>query len=251
MELFKEKITESSLYIENTPKWEGLSSGQLNILRLFSGLKDLRLAKRIEASSDGVIILLDEIETSFHPEWQRKVISYLQRFIKDFCNFSLGKTQIIIATHSPFILSDTLNENVKYFNLEGDSSTPIIMSGSRDGKKSFAGNIHELLSDRFFMEATVGKHAENLISELQLFFSTTEMSDINNSYDKKQSLINTYEEAEAVIEQISDAVLKSYFEAELIKYSSTEKRWSDDIEQYRKAGDIDSLIQFLKDKNIV
>ena len=163
----------------------------------------------------------------------------------------MGKTQIIIATHSPFILSDTLNENVKYFNLEGDSSTPIIMSGSRDGKKSFAGNIHELLSDRFFMEATVGKHAENLISELQLFFSTTEMSDINNSYDKKQSLINTYKEAEAVIEQISDAVLKSYFEAELIKYSSTEKRWSDDIEQYRKAGDIDSLIQFLKDKNIV
>ncbi|ETJ46837.1 AAA family ATPase [Pseudoalteromonas agarivorans] len=251
LRLYQEIIPGGPLYGGFAPKWEGLSSGQLNILRLFSGLKDLTFAKRIEADSDGVIVLLDEIETSFHPEWQRKVISYLQRFIQYFCHFSLSKTQIIIATHSPFILSDTLNENVKYFNLEGNSSTPIIMSGAKDGKKSFAGNIHELLSDRFFMEATVGKHAENLISELQLFFSTTERNDIESSHDKKQSLIKTYEEAEAAIEQISDSVLKSYFEAELIKYSSIEKRWSDDIEQYRKAGDIDSLIQFLKDKNIV
>ncbi|MEM5644017.1 AAA family ATPase [Bacillus toyonensis] len=60
--------------------------------------------------SDNLLILIDEGDLYFHPQWQKdwlftfiNIISYL---------FQKTSIQIILTTHSPFILSDLPSGNV-------------------------------------------------------------------------------------------------------------------------------------------
>ena len=82
-----------------------LSSGEKQIV--FRGsflLKD-------KESSKGALILIDEPEISLHPTWQLKILTYFKKlFTKD----TEQTSQIIIATHSPFIIhnSNRLNDKI-------------------------------------------------------------------------------------------------------------------------------------------
>lgn len=81
---------------------------EIDISDLSSGEKQIvfragYLLKNIGTLSGG-IILIDEPEISFHPSWQEKYIEFLK---KTFSNDQGGiQTQIIIATHSPFIVQN-------------------------------------------------------------------------------------------------------------------------------------------------
>lgn len=82
-----------------------LSSGEKQIV--FRGsflLKD-------KESSKGALILIDEPEISLHPTWQLKILTY---FKKLFTSEAEQTSQIIIATHSPFIIhnSNRLDDKV-------------------------------------------------------------------------------------------------------------------------------------------
>jgi restriction system-associated AAA family ATPase len=59
-----------------------------------------------------VLFLLDEPETHFNPDWRSKFISTLKSCFK-FEENTLR--DILITTHSPFIISDCKQENVKWF----------------------------------------------------------------------------------------------------------------------------------------
>lgn len=69
------------------------SSGELSIAITF-----LSLASSLE---DNSLVLIDEPETSLHPEWQSKYLDLLLETFSDYsgCHF-------ILATHSPLILAD-------------------------------------------------------------------------------------------------------------------------------------------------
>ena len=77
-----------------------LSAGQRNLLAL-----TLDFARRLALTHPGWdqpleapgILLIDEIELNLHPKWQQSVIPHLRRVFPD--------TQIIVATHSPQVLS--------------------------------------------------------------------------------------------------------------------------------------------------
>lgn len=68
-----------------------LSSGELNALTILYSL--------IFKSKFGSIILIDEPEVSLHLAWQQQLSKFIQELTK-------GKSQVIIATHSPFITAD-------------------------------------------------------------------------------------------------------------------------------------------------
>lgn len=81
-----------------------LSSGQLwictlveTVLQYYKPDKDLSLD----------FLLIDEPETSLHPDWQKKIPMILEALQK-----SLG-CQIFVATHSPFIISSALESTVQ------------------------------------------------------------------------------------------------------------------------------------------
>lgn len=73
-----------------------LSSGEKQII--FRGAFLLRNLKRYENG----IVLIDEPEISLHPEWQKNILEYYKSLFRN----ERGKmsSQVIISTHSPFII---------------------------------------------------------------------------------------------------------------------------------------------------
>ncbi len=69
------------------------SSGQISMLTVF-----LSVAAHLR---DGSLVLIDEPETSLHPDWQSKYINLMQEVFADFkgCHF-------VFSTHSPLIVAD-------------------------------------------------------------------------------------------------------------------------------------------------
>lgn len=94
-----------------------LSSGEKQIV--FRGgflLKDKK-------SSDGAIILIDEPEISMHPLWQLKILDFFKKLFTD--ESGTQTSQIIIATHSPFILHNCNRYNDKVIILARGNSGKI------------------------------------------------------------------------------------------------------------------------------
>jgi predicted ATPase len=94
-----------------------LSSGEKQIV--FRGsflLKD-------KESSMGALVLIDEPEISLHPNWQLKVVSF---FKKLFTNIEGNQTsQIILTTHSPFIIHNVNRKDDKVIILQKDETGKI------------------------------------------------------------------------------------------------------------------------------
>lgn len=97
----------------------GLSSGENLLLNQYGKLMHLFKVNQngnyyLPENVNGVIpaqtavILLDEAEVAFHPEWQRMYLKALLNYLKENVVKSGTHLQLIIATHSPIILSDIL-----------------------------------------------------------------------------------------------------------------------------------------------
>jgi predicted ATP-binding protein involved in virulence len=104
--------------------------------------------------------VLDEAELYYHPEYQRKYVKMLLDTLS-WCRFSNDKIKsinIIIVTHSPFILSDMVRNNVLY--LEGGEPK------QREGE-TFGANFYDMLYNSFFFEKNaIGEIASETIKQL-------------------------------------------------------------------------------------
>lgn len=58
------------------------------------------------------VLFVDEIDTYLHPKWQRSILKVLMRIFEN--------TQIIVSTHSPFILEDLEQNQILYLRLNGN-----------------------------------------------------------------------------------------------------------------------------------
>lgn len=114
-------------------------------------------------------IILDEVELYYHPEFQRKYIaSFIDMLVGlHIDNEHIKSINLIIATHSPFILSDVPKENV--LCLDNGQSQSL-------GKESFCANIYNLLNDSFFLDYPMGDMAKRRIDEI---IDTYESKDFN------------------------------------------------------------------------
>lgn len=138
-------------------------------------------------------IILEEIELYYHPEMQRKLISYIIGSIRKL-NLHTKSIQIMLVTHSPFVLSDIPGNNILYLH-EG---TPY----NSHSPESFGANIFELLKDSFYLkDGPVGVHSYMVMEEM--------FSKLNS---KKLSKRN-FEAIKNMIPYIGDPFLKD----ELIK----------------------------------
>lgn len=107
-----------------------------------------------------VNLILDEIELYFHPDMQRTFISDLLNAIeKNGALDNIVGLNIILVTHSPFILSDLLKSQTLY--LTGN------LNQKKDFKDTFGANIHTLLDDSFFMEdGLMGEYSKTIIEDI-------------------------------------------------------------------------------------
>ena len=179
----------------NNLSFNQLSTGQKIMLSYFGIFVKYYIHKFNKNKNNKVIVLIDEIETSFHPEWQRKLLYYLITFINktDLKNFY---NHFIIATHSPFIISDLPKENIIFLDKD-ENGKCIVVDGLNEKKETFGANIHTLLSDSFFME-------DGLIGE----FAKSKIDDVIKYLNDVKSEIKTEKEAQRIINIIGEPIIK-------------------------------------------
>jgi len=108
-----------------------------------------------------VNIVFDELELYFHPELQRNLINDIVESIKKIDLKEIDSINILLITHSPFILSDIPDSNILFLE---DNGLPLT---NRENIKTFGGNIHELLAHSFFLKnGFIGEFAKNKIQAI-------------------------------------------------------------------------------------
>ena len=193
-----------------------LSDGQKNSLinryKIYSSLKQVD-------ESRGLVIKFDEPENTYHPEMARcfwadliKEVEFTRSYLNNFMEKKIKEhyswkskieilnkriPTIIVATHSPFLLSDLFRHNILALENKGDGFVR-----EAEIKNTFAGNIAEILCDSMFMNGMIGTFAEEQIQSLFRKKIKNE-SDLNN---RKQ-----------LVEQIGDPILKNLLMSELEK----------------------------------
>lgn len=209
MKFFKESLFIVGHYFDlsfsrDTSENTQLSSGELDTLKLFSRLHDaLKLTPDKFANKRAShLLLIDEAENSYHPEWQRQFVSRLLGFVhalherykrvnKD-VNF-----QLVLTTHSPILLSDIPVMCTNYLLKEEENSHVRLL---HDRHETFGANIYDLYKDSFFMSGgLVGAYAYQKIQELR------EEIEKEQDWSKEKA-----EELTRRVDMIGDKVIRHY-----------------------------------------
>ena len=184
-----------------------LSSGELGLLNLFSRIKsvwghDMPGDNTLKPA----LLILDEVEMSFHPEWQRRFISRLLAFMQMLASEEY-KVQIIYTTHSPITLSDMPKECVNMLDRKEGNTVAL---KETEKQQSFGGNVFDLYNDSFFMEnGLIGEYAVSKIKKLA--------ADIEQFRDENHDSVVKSSDEDVVIHNltakinlIGDERIKSY-----------------------------------------
>jgi len=165
-----------------------LSHGEQTIFSQFLNIYYFSLHDREKI----FIYMMDEPDLSLHPQWQKNYFFELYNLLD-----KIDMTyQVLITTHSPFILSDLPKENVIFLK-NGKSEMP-------DIEQTFGANIHTLLSHGFFMEnGLMGEFAKEKINEV--------IKLLNPNSKRKLSKINQ-KFCEHIISIIGEPILKKTLE---------------------------------------
>ncbi|WP_282937634.1 AAA family ATPase [Paenibacillus sp. RC67] len=139
-----------------------MSDGEQAFIKLFSALFYGLTLNRYEEKRTA-IILLDEPDKSMHPEWSRILLSEVMNFLKRL-EEGYERYQIIITSHSPFVISDLPKENV--IALDKHLTTGKCVIKKIEIEQTFANNIHSILIDKFFMTATIGEFALDKVNSV-------------------------------------------------------------------------------------
>lgn len=100
-------------------------------------------------------VIFDEVELYYHPEMQRQFVSIMLRTLRSVTFANIRGINIMMVTHSPFVLSDIPDSNVLCLG-EGDNMVT----------KTLGGNIMEMLSSSFFMKNSIGEAVKEEISSI-------------------------------------------------------------------------------------
>lgn len=189
---------------EPNDTFEKLSSGEKQqIYSIHTIMYHLRNISSVKVSDgikkyNNVNILLDEIELYFHPEMQRQFIKNLINSfsqLKKYLTHNVQSINILLATHSPFILSDIPSSNI----LRLKDGKP-----ESQGEQTFGANIHELLANDFFLEnGFIGEFSNEKIIDLIKYLNS---KSTKSNYSKKYNL--NQKKAKQLIEIIGEPLIQ-------------------------------------------
>lgn len=183
--MLKQKEVERPLY--------ALSSGEKQFMQTLGTiayhLRNIISVADLEglAKYNNVNLMFDEVETCFHPEFQQKFLKSLIDMLNN-CGITANiSINVLLATHSPFILSDIPDSNILFLE-NGDLPKKSI-------KGTFCGNVCELLEQSFFLQSGfMGHYAKDMIIDLLSYLKPDENADyrLQHSWnrDNSQAMIN-------------------------------------------------------------
>ncbi|HEY3319881.1 MAG TPA: hypothetical protein VGP72_05320 [Planctomycetota bacterium] len=144
-----------------------LSGGEQSILTLFSRIWSVCRDKPARNMRVGkhVVLLLDEADICFHPEWQKRLFDLLLEFTARMA-FRDSEIQILMTSNSPFCVSDIPRDNVILLERDKSSYVSKVADTGCLGE-TFGANIHSLLAKSFFMkQSLMGDFARHQIRDL-------------------------------------------------------------------------------------
>ena len=221
----------------------GFSSGETAMLDLYSKFYQI-YKSTVEYNNENpnskytdIILLIDEADAYFHPQWQKDYVKDTLNVAKQI--FEGFGVQIILATHSPIMLSDIPKQNVLYLKKEENDGTKVVSREKR--QETFGANIFSLFKDTFFLEGSgIGSFAEENLEELlKRIHDLKEINEEEIEYIKKRIMM------------IGDPFIRQKFENEFcicIEKKDSQRSLDEKIRFFEK--EIESLKkQKERDKN--
>lgn len=181
--------------------FNSLSSGEQRILRFFADV--LSIIEIQENGNKTSNFIFDEMDLSWHPEWQRKMVYYVDDLFEHFC--SQSSLNIIFTTHSPFILSDMPSNNIIMLNKGRNNlatKVPNLIC-------TLGANIYDLYDNGFFLKkcddfCTIGEFAKQKIIEVQSMLKLAKDEKLQNKFLDSYHKKTLFEE----INMIGDPLIK-------------------------------------------
>lgn len=189
--------------------WSYVSSGEYQYAKIWGVLEEYGVRVKMmtqgqkysEAIQPNLILLLDEPENYMHPEMCRTFIRNLNVLLsKRNPNTEL---QVLISTHSPFMLSDVMASQV--IKMDYDENGKCVMSESK--KPYYAANIHSIMADGFFLEYTIGEQARIFLEDKFKLLQRLTCMNRNLSSSEKEELTMV----RSLIPNIGDALIRHCF----------------------------------------
>lgn len=181
-------------------KFRNMSTGEIELVNGFSNLYTAVNIGLNNKQVSSILLLLDEPDASFHPEWSRKYIDSITKFLNQVSFGRVIKFQIIISTHSPFIVSDIPKEHIICIDVIEDELGNL----HRIAKKSnfgFMSNFYDIIQSDFFMSSSIGEFAKSVFDDI--------IKRINGwkEYDREE-----IEKVESIISSIGEKIIKMKLE---------------------------------------
>jgi restriction system-associated AAA family ATPase len=104
--------------------------------------------------NENCLYLLDEPETHFNPDWKSEFISNIRHCFDNEKNTSVS--EMLITTHSPYLISDSDDSNVIVFRKEEETN---LVSNSRPDFKTYGASVNKLTLKIFDKNETIGDFA--------------------------------------------------------------------------------------------
>lgn len=150
---------------------QSMSSGEAAMINIFSTVYSA-LKKE---TSGSILLIIDEIDAFLHPKWQQDILTHITGWINESELFNKKKVQLVIATHSPIILSDIPRDKIVYLSEKFEVASGNLLT--------FGANISTLFYDSFFMEqGSIGAIARK---EIQWAINSIANKELNLTEQKK------------------------------------------------------------------
>jgi len=142
--------------------WSKISSGEYQYGKVLGQIEEFGNRIKIGHRGDSyeeyrfpnIILLMDEPETFMHPEMCRQFIFNIDRYLKN--RHPDSTFQMLISTHSPFMLSDVLSSQV--IKMDYDDLGRCVVSHGKSNAY-FAANLYSIMADGFFLTYSIGERA--------------------------------------------------------------------------------------------
>lgn len=189
--------------------WSYVSSGEYQYAKIWGVLEEYGVRVKMmtqgqkysEAIQPNLILLLDEPENYMHPEMCRTFIRNLNLLLSK--RNPNAELQVLISTHSPFMLSDVMASQV--IKMDYDENGKCVISESE--KPYYAANIHSIMADGFFLEYTIGEQARIFLEDKFKLLQRLTCMNRNLSSSEKEELTMI----RSLIPNIGDALIRHCF----------------------------------------
>lgn len=148
-------------------EFTNLSSGELQFIKHFSKINQAINIATLNSNTENVILLLDEPDRFFHPEWSRKYINTLVNLLNNISFDKSFKFQVILTTHSPFMISDIPKNYITCIDVIKEKENDMARRLVSKANFGLMSNFYDLIKNNFFIKYPIGDFARKIFDDLK------------------------------------------------------------------------------------